>query len=80
MAERLVDQLLAFSGLAQDLAQWRMACGRPEDDELVIRRPSHDLRPYRLCGSFVSLLLWEGHSLTDVAEQAAHPIATLARS
>ncbi len=29
--------------------------------------------------SFVSLLLWEGHSLTYVAEQAGHSIATLAR-
>ena len=92
--------------LAQDLAEWRMACGRPQDDELVIPRPSRgqwtredwanwrrrvwrpaaieagvtgDLRPYRLRGSFVSLLLWEGHSLTYVAEQAGHSIATLAR-
>lgn len=92
--------------LAQDLAEWRMACGRPQDDELVIPRPSRgqwtredwanwrrrvwrpaaieagvtgDLRPYRLRGSFVSLLLWEGHSLTHVAEQAGHSIATLAR-
>jgi len=83
-----------------------MACGRPQDDELVIPRPSGgqwtredwanwrrrvwrpaaieagvsgDLRPYRLRGSFVSLLLWEGHSLTYVAEQAGHSIATLAR-
>jgi Phage integrase family len=91
---------------AQDLAEWRMACGRPQDDELVIPRPSRgqwtredlanwrrrvrrpaaieagvtgDLRPYRLRGSFVSLLLWEGHSLTYVAEQAGHSIATLAR-
>ena len=37
------------------------------------------LRPYRLRGSFVSLLLWEGRSLTYVAEQAGHSIATLAR-
>jgi integrase len=26
--------------LAQDLAEWRAACGRPRDDELVIPRPS----------------------------------------
>lgn len=38
-----------------------------------------DLRPYRLRGSFVSLLLWEGRSLTYVAEQAGHSVATLAR-
>ncbi len=92
--------------LAQDLAEWRMACGRPGDDELIIPRPSGgqwtredwanwrrrvwrpaaieagvtgDLRPYRLRGSFVSLLLWEGRSLTYVAEQAGHSVATLAR-
>lgn len=92
--------------LAQDLAQWRLACGRPQDDEPVIPRPSGgqwtredwgnwrrrvwrpaaidagvtgDLRPYRLRGSFVSLLLWEGRSLTYVAEQAGHSVATLAR-
>jgi hypothetical protein len=29
--------------------------------------------------SFVSLLLWEGRSLTYVAEQAGHSVATLAR-
>ena len=38
-----------------------------------------DLRVYRLRGSFVSLLLWEGHSLTYVAEQAGHGVATLAK-
>jgi hypothetical protein len=38
-----------------------------------------NLRPYRLRGSFVSLLLWEGRSLTYVAEQAGHSVATLAR-
>jgi hypothetical protein len=37
------------------------------------------MRPYRLRGSFVSLLLWEGRSLAYVAEQAGHSIATLAR-
>jgi site-specific recombinase XerD len=36
------------------------------------------MRPYRLRGSFVSLLLWEGRSLTYVAEQAGHSVATLA--
>jgi integrase len=92
--------------LAQDLAQWRAASGRPKDGELIIPRPSGgqwtredwanwrrrvwrpaaieagvtgDLRPYRLRGSFVSLLLWEGRSLTYVAEQAGHSVATLAR-
>jgi hypothetical protein len=36
------------------------------------------MHPYRLRGSFVSLLLWEGRSLTYVAEQAGHSVATLA--
>jgi hypothetical protein len=38
-----------------------------------------DLRPYRLRGSFVSLVLWEGRSLASVAEQAGHSIATRAK-
>lgn len=37
------------------------------------------MRVYRLRGSFVSLLLWEGRSLIYVAEQAGHSIATLSR-
>jgi hypothetical protein len=37
-----------------------------------------DLRIYRLRGSFVSLLLWEGRSLAYVADQAGHSVATLA--
>ena len=37
------------------------------------------LRVYRLRGSFVSLLLWERRSLTFVAEQAGHSVATLAK-
>jgi hypothetical protein len=32
-----------------------------------------------LRGSFLSLLLWEGRSLTYVAEQAGHSVATLAK-
>jgi integrase len=101
--ERHVDLL---APLAHDLAEWRMACGRPGDGELIIPRPtggewtrgdwanwrrrvyrpaaiaagvSGDLRPYRLRGSFVSLLLWSGEDLAYVAEQAGHSIATLAR-
>jgi site-specific recombinase XerD len=38
-----------------------------------------DLRVYRLRGSFVSLLLWEGHGLTYVAEQGGHSFDTLAK-
>ncbi len=92
--------------LAQDLAEWRLMCGRPGGGELIVPttdgdewrrydwqnwrrrvwRPAAmaagvtgDLRPYRLRGSFVSLLLWEGMALTEVAEQAGHSVATLAR-
>lgn len=91
--------------LVQDLAEWRMACGRPVDG-LIVPRPSGgewtredwsnwrarvwrpaaieagvtgDLRPYRLRGSFVSLLLWAGEDLAYVADQAGHSIATLAK-
>ncbi len=76
--------------LAQDLAEWRLMCGRPSNKQLIVPRPTGgdwsredwanwrrriwrpaaiaagvtaDLRPYRLRGSFVSLLLWEGRSL-----------------
>ena len=92
--------------LAQDLAEWREASGRPGGGELVIPRPSGgawtredwanwrrrvwrpaaiqagvtgDLRPYRLRGSFVSLLLWSGTDLVEVSEQAGHSLATLAK-
>ena len=37
------------------------------------------MRPYRLHGPFVSLLPWEGRSLTYVAEHAGHSVATLAK-
>jgi hypothetical protein len=92
--------------LAQDLAEWRLLCGRPAGPSLIVPRLdgdewqrhdwnnwrrrvyrpaaiaaglTGDLRPYRLRGSFVSLLLWEGRSLAYVADQAGHSIATLAR-
>ncbi len=92
--------------LAQDLAEWRMACGRPGEEQLIVPRPSGgdwtrgdwanwrnrvwrpaaiaagvtgDLRPYRLRESFVSLLLWSGMDLVEVADQAGHSVATLAR-
>ena len=60
VAEHLVDQLLAFGCLAQVVAERLMACGRPQDDALVIRRQSRDLRQYRLRGSFVPLLHGKG--------------------
>ncbi|MGO9900874.1 MAG: tyrosine-type recombinase/integrase [Solirubrobacteraceae bacterium] len=96
-----------LSPLAQDLAEWRLARGRPGEHELIIPRPtggewtrsdwgnwrnrvwrpaaiaagvSGDMRPYRLRGSFVSLLLWSGLDLVDVAEQAGHSVSTLSRN
>lgn len=92
--------------LAQDLAEWRLLCGRPSGKQSIfptmdgdgwkrhdwnnwrrrIYQPAAiaagvtgDMRPYRLRGSFASLLLWEGRSLAYVAEQTGHSIATLVR-
>ena len=99
---RIVDLL---APLAQDLAEWRLALGRPSANTLIFPRQGRgcwqlhdwqnwrrriyqpaataagvtgDMRPYRLRSSFVSLLLWEGRSLTYVADQAGHSVATLA--
>jgi integrase len=99
-------ELDLLAPLAHDLAEWRLASGRPAGDQLIIARPSGgewrkgdwdnwrsrvwrpaaieagvtgDLRPYRLRGSFVSLLLWSGEDLAYVAEMAGHSIATLAK-
>jgi site-specific recombinase XerD len=38
-----------------------------------------DMRPYRLRGSFASLLLYEGRSVTYVAEQTGHSVAVLSK-
>jgi integrase len=61
-----------------DLAEWRLASGRPADSSPVF--PAHhgglwsDLRH-----SFCSLLLAEGASVIEVARQAGHsPTMTLA--
>jgi len=99
---RVVDLL---APLAQDLAEWRLALGRPPTGTLIFPRDggrkwqlhdwqnwrrriyqpaavaagvTGDMRPYRLRSSFVSLLLWEGRSLTYAADQAGHSVATLA--
>ena len=79
--------MLAYAGLhpiedrggpwtREDWANWRRRVWRPAAIEAGV---TGDLRPYRLRGSFVSLLLWEGHSLTYIAEQAGHSVATLAK-
>jgi integrase len=102
--------------VAESLAEWRLACGRPEKGLILPRtspwlttrrrevdhaawtlsdwqnwsgriyRPAAiaagvtgDLRAYRLRCSFVSLLLWEGQQLTQVASQAGHSLTTLAK-
>ena len=70
-----------------DWQNWRRRVYQPA---AIAAGVTGDLRPYRLRGSFVSLLLWEGRSLAYVAEQAGrslayvaeqagHSIATLAR-
>ncbi len=48
-------------------------------DRVLAAGVTGDLRPYRLRGSFVSLLLWSGEDLVYVADQAGHSVATLAR-
>jgi len=62
--------------MREDWANWRRRIWRPA---AIAAGVTGDLRPYRLRGSFVSLLLWEGRSLAYVAEQAGDSIATLAR-
>ena len=91
--------------LATDLAEWRLACGRPDGTTLVFPgregRPwaNHDWRnwrkrvyapvaagvqidgsrPYDLRHAFCSLLIAEGLSLVEIAQQAGHsPAMTLA--
>lgn len=60
----------------QDWANWRRRVYQPAAMAVGVEG---DMRVYRLRGSFVSLLLWEGRSLPYVAEQAGHSVATLAR-
>ena len=59
-----------------DWQNWRRRVYRPA---ALAAGVTGDMRPYRLRGSFVSLLLWAGEDLTYVAEQAGHSVATLAR-
>ena len=60
----------------EDWANWRSRVYRPAAEGAGV---TGDLRPYRLRGRFVSLLLWEGRSLAYAADQAGHSIATLAK-
>jgi integrase len=59
-----------------DWGNWRRRVWHPA---AIAAGVTGDLRPYRLRGSFVSLLLWAGEDLTYVAEQAGHSVTTLAR-
>jgi integrase len=67
-----------------DHAQWTMTDwqnwqGRIYKPAAIAAGVTGDMRAYRLRGSFASLLLWEGRSLTYVAQQAGHSVATLAK-
>jgi integrase len=59
----------------EDWNNWR---GRIYKRAAVAAGVTGDLRPYRLRGSFVSLLLAEGRTLIYVSGQAGHSVATLA--
>jgi site-specific recombinase XerD len=59
-----------------DWANWRNRVYKPA---AIAAGVTGDLRPYRLRGSFVSLLLWEGRSIAYVADQVGNSVAVLAR-
>ncbi|MGH8163603.1 MAG: tyrosine-type recombinase/integrase, partial [Rhodanobacteraceae bacterium] len=59
-----------------DWNNWRKRVYQPAAKAVGV---SGDMRPRRLRGSFVSLLLWEGRSVTYVAAQIGCSVATLAR-
>jgi len=57
-----------------DWRNWRRRVYQPAAHVAGV---TDDMRAYRLRGSFASLLLWEGRSLTYVAEQMGHSVAVL---
>jgi integrase len=59
-----------------DWRNWRRRIYQPAAREVGV---TGDMRPRRLRASFVSLLLWEGRSLTYVADQVGCSVDTLAR-
>jgi len=65
-------------GTAWQLHDWQNWRRRVYQPAAAVAGVGGDMRPYRLRSSFVSLLLWEGRSLTYVADEAEHSVATLA--
>jgi len=58
-----------------DWRNWRRRIYRPA----AVRAGLQSSRPYDLRHSFVSLLIWEGRSVAEVAEQAGHSVETCSR-
>lgn len=69
----------ARNGQAWDDAEWRYWRRHIYQPAAKAVGVTGDMRPYRLRGSYVSLLLWEGRSIGYVADQAGHSVATLAK-
>jgi integrase len=61
--------------LETDWRNWRRRIYRPAALRVGLIAP----RPYDLRHSFVSLLIWEGRSVAEVAEQAGHSVETCSR-
>jgi hypothetical protein len=76
----VADGVWSTSGLISDLS---LLTSHDRDENQRHDRQNRRRRIYqpaaKRAGSFVSLLLWEGHSLTYVAERAGHSVATLAK-
>ncbi len=64
------------SGRAWTESDWRNWRTRVYKPAALAAGETGDLRPYRLRGSFASLLLYEGRPVTYVAEQTGHPSAS----
>lgn len=69
----------ARDGGPWDMAEWRYWRRYVYQPAAKTAGVTGDMRPYRLRGSYVSLLLWEGRSIGYVADQAGHSVATLAK-
>ena len=59
-----------------DWRNWRVRVYKPAAAAVGV---TGDLRPYRLRGSFASLLIYEGRSPTYVAEQLGHSLGVLSK-